>query len=287
MKRQLKQPGKGLAYGYAFDSITEKGSGKLNEDAYLCAPERGLFAVFDGATSLNPFTSREGKSGAYLAANIARGVFEGERGDLLSLVRTANLRLREAMISEGVDVSDKLSQWMTSAAAVRINNGSFDWVQVSDTNILVLYANGSYRLLVKDYDHDRKTNIMLRGMVDSGVKDLWVGILGQLKANRLRSNIDYGFIAGESEVRFVRSGTETLNGVSDILVFSDGLLFPREDPRSEDDIGAIARAYREGGLGGWLSRVRGIEDTDPETRRYIRFKPHDDATAIAVRILAR
>ncbi|MDE1833685.1 MAG: hypothetical protein KGH58_04685, partial [Candidatus Micrarchaeota archaeon] len=70
-------------------------------------------------------------------------------------------------------------------------------------------------------------------------------------------------------------------------IFSDGMLFPKEDLTSPDDMSAIVREYRKGGVEGWLSAVRKIEDSDPGTRRYIRFKPHDDATAIAVRILAR
>ncbi|MDE1810917.1 MAG: protein phosphatase 2C domain-containing protein [Candidatus Micrarchaeota archaeon] len=279
---QSKKTPKRLTTSYSYDSLTDKGSGRLNEDALLCAPNKGLFAVFDGATSLIPFQDGEGRTGAYLASHIASRAFDEVGGDLKHLVSKANLAVRSAMLQEGVDVTNKLSQWTTTVAAVKVKYNSFDWVQVADTNILVIYENGTHKLLVKDYDHDTDSNIMLKQLVKDGVKDIWAGMLDQFKRNRMNSNVTYGFIAGEKEVKFVHSGTESLVGVSDVILFSDGLLFPKEDPTAPDDIKRIARSYGKGGLEGWLSEVRALEASDPGMRKYLRFKPQDDATAVAV-----
>ncbi|HVC58712.1 MAG TPA: protein phosphatase 2C domain-containing protein [Candidatus Acidoferrales bacterium] len=267
---------------YSPDYITSRGSGSLNEDAFICNPNKGLFAVFDGVTSLNPFIDATGKTGGWIASHTAVRIFEASKKTFSATVKDANIAIRDAMTSEGVDISDKLNLWATSVAAIKLKRDSFDWVQVSDTNIIAIYKDGSYKLLVKDYEHDMESLLMLKKFVDSGATNPRAAIQGQLELNRRNSNITYGFIAGDKDVKFMHTGTESTEAVSDILIFSDGLLIPKTDPSKPDDMGAIVKEYLGGGLEGWLSKVRALEDSDPECRKYMRFKPHDDATAIAV-----
>ena len=274
-----------------FECITDRGSGALNEDSFVADAGKGVFAVFDGAGSLNQFIDSKGRTGGFLASNMAKETFENdmareksedEEKSLLNMTFDANRRIREAMLKEGVDVKDKLNLWVTSVAAIRIHKDAFDWVQVSDTNILVVYRDGSHSVLVKDYEHDRESLMLMKELTEKGVENPRAGIADELIRVRRRMNVTWGDVAGEAGINFLHSGTESLDGVKGILIFSDGLLIPKVNPDRGDDLGAIVKEYEKGGLKGWLRHVREMEDGDPYMRRYVRFKRHDDATAIAV-----
>lgn len=47
---------------------------------------------------------------------------------------------------------------------------------------------------------------------------------------------------------------------------------------------ALIAAAREQGLKALGDKLRGIEDGDPEGRRYPRFKKSDDATAVLLKL---
>ena len=267
----------------AIDSITAKGSHNLNEDSMVANTDTGIFAVFDGASGLNPFTDAEGRTGAYLASNIAREVFGAGGESLLGLTATANKRIRTAMAYQKIGTSDKINRWATSVAAVRVHSDSFDWVWVSDSIILVVYDDGSYKALVDDYEHDQETLSLLRELTGKGDPDPKAGIRDITLYQRRQMNITYGFVAGEEiPPQYLHTGTESLKGVRHILLFTDGMLVPKEDPRAKDDFDAVVSEYLKGGLKGWLAYVRSLEDNDPGLKRYARFHPHDDATAVAV-----
>lgn len=265
------------------DSITDKGSSKLNEDTFVINNKNNLFAVFDGAGSLTPFNDKDGRTGAFLASNIAKEVFENsDKEDLVKLAFGANLKISEAMIKHGIDISDKLNLWATSVAAVKIKDNSFDWIQVSDTLILVIYKDKRYKLLVNDYDHDRETLMLMKRLSEQGVENPRAAITKPLEELRRQLNISYGFLAGEKNIKFLHSGTESLSEVRNILIFSDGLLIPKSDPNENDDIDKIVREFYKSGLKGWLEYVRAIEKNDPLLKKYARYKQYDDATAIAI-----
>ena len=266
--------------------ITDKGSHKLNEDSLVANPDTGIFAVFDGASGLNPFTDSEGRTGAYLASNIAREVFGAGGESLLGLTATVNERIRTAMADQKIDTNDKINRWATSVAAVRVHSDSFDWVWVSDSIILVVY-DGSYKVLVDDYEHDQETLSLLRELTDRGDSNPKAGIHDITLYQRRQLNVTYGFVAGEEiPPQYLHGGTESLKGVSHILLFTDGMLIPKEDPRAKDDFDTVVSEYLKGGLKGWLQYVRGLEDSDPDLKKYVRFHPHDDATAIAISFIA-
>ena len=268
--------------GYYLESVSNKGSSRLNEDAFSINDKDQTFAVFDGATSLIPFTNSAGKTGAYLASNIAKSIFDEGGKDLKSLVMEVNDKIRAEMISNGIDLSDKLNLWGTTAAAVRLHPGRFEWLQIADTNILVVYRDGSSRFLVETSGHDQRALMRLKSLIASGSADPLKELMPDLVAQRRRLNVTYGVIAGEDEVKFIKTGSERLDGVKAILIFSDGMLIPQASPEIKATSDEIANAYAAGGLEGWLATVRSMEDADMAMARYPRFKPHDDATAIAI-----
>ncbi len=267
---------------FSFDSITSQGSGIMNEDSFVANQKTGVFAVFDGATSLNPFISKDGKTGAFLASNIARKIFDADKKDLLALTFDANSEIRRAMLREGIDISDKLNLWATSVAAIKINEDSFDWLCVSDSIILVAYRDGTHELLVENYGHDQKNLTLMKALVEKGVESPITAMNDRLIQARQGLNVTYGVVAGEEKIGFLHRGKKSLENVEQILIFSDGMLIPKEDPGAREDFDLVLKEYNRGGLKGWLRCVRDMEDRDPEIKKYVRFKPHDDATAIAI-----
>ena len=106
--------------GVQSENLLQKGSGALNEDALLIVPERGRFGVFDGATSYDKYTDKDGRTSGFLAAHFAEILFRRYPGDLKDSAYTANLAIAKAMREVGVDVSDKINRWNTALAVVEI-----------------------------------------------------------------------------------------------------------------------------------------------------------------------
>lgn len=264
------------------ESITSKGSGKMNEDAVLKVPTLGVFGIFDGATSLSPYTDSKGRTGGYIAADTARESFGSCTPPFEQMLSTANDAIYEYMRRAGVDTSDKVNLWATSAAVVRLHNDSFEWICVSDSLVLTINNDGTHRILPNSYDHDSEVLSLMKKLAREGDPNPRLHVIKELRDLRRQMNKTYGFIAGEHTVEFIFDGKESLENVSDILIFSDGMFPPKANPLDEIDTEAIVREYKKGGLKGWLDYVRKIEDTDPDLLKYPRFKQHDDASAIAI-----
>lgn len=263
------------------DYIHEQGTGALNEDAFFV--NGSLFGVFDGATSLDDVTYDKGITGGYLASNIAKDTFMQDGAPLTALADQANRNLWKEMVAKGVDVTRKESLWCTSAAVIRVNGDRFEWVQTGDSLILAIYDDGSHKLLVEDYDHDRQTLLMWRKMAPTCEGTIRDELMDQILKVRAGMNVTYGVINGEREaLDFLRSGAEPLEGIRHLLMFTDGLFLPSEDPGQPDDIDRFVAIFNESGLSGLRDHVRTLQETDPECRRFPRFKAHDDIAAISL-----
>jgi hypothetical protein len=261
-------------------SITDAGSGEMNEDNFLIKDD--LFAVFDGLTGLQKYKSREGKTGGFIAAEIAKKVFERNDKPLAELAKEANAGIRKAMVEKGINVSDKLGLWGTAMAAVKIGNDSLDWLQIGDTNILLI-RDGSFRLLADDYDHDIESLMKWKDLAGKKKKNIRELIRDQLDATRKQSNVSYGVMNGEEEMAgFVRIGRESLEGIRHILIFSDGMIIPKKNPQDKDDLDTLVKLFLRGGMVEVKDYVRKLENDDPNCWEYPRLKQHDDLTAIAV-----
>jgi len=262
------------------DYIFDAGSSK--EDAYLI--KNDLFAVFDGFNSLDKFVDRQGITGGLIAANIAKDIFSRREGVLKSLAIEANSKIREKMTDLDIDVKNKNSLWGTILAAVRIRNDSFDWIQLSDSLILTINKDNSYKLLVEDFDHDGE------------VLGIWKELASQKKENireiigsgplielRAKANETYGALNGEDNAAsFLKTGKESLQNVKHILLFTDGLMIPKEDPAANDDWKLFVDLFLAGGLKNIRDFVRNLQRGDPKCWKYPRYKQFDDMTAISL-----
>lgn len=253
----------------------------MNEDSVVV--NGNLFGVFDGATSLDKTTFDDGVTGGYLASTIAGKEFRTNDAPLFDLALRANTAILDEMLSKGVDVAKKENLWSTSAAVGRVENGRFDWVQSGDSLILVIHEDGSYALLVQDYDHDLETLKMWKETEADRSGTILEELNAQIRKVRAGMNITYGVMNGEEQaLDFLRHGSVDLDGVQHILMFTDGLFIPREDPETSSDFDQLVSLFLDGGLEAVRDYVRSLEKTDPGCRRYPRFKAHDDIAAIAL-----
>lgn len=98
-----------------------------------------------------------------------------------------------------------------------------------------------------------------------------------------KMNVTYGMFSGEEQaLSFLNKGRESLKQIKHILIFTDGLLIPKEDPKAKDDFDTFVKLFLGGGLLKIKNYVRGIEKDDPECWRCPRFKQYDDIAAISI-----
>lgn len=275
------------------DSLCDKGSGRVNEDTLLITADNKRFGVYDGASPLVPYLDTKGKTGAMIAAALAREAFLQERKSLLDAARKANADIRNAMRAATIDLSQKTALWATSAAVVELHGVQdkpdfADWIQIDDTLILAIYKDGSHKLLAEHQDHDQETLHMWQKIV----RDQRVEVRGSLQSPAMQQqflkirrtmNVNYGAIDGEPEMEsFLRHGRLDLHNVAHLLLFTDGLLLPKIDANMPVDFGRMVELFLKGGLLLVHEYVRKEEASDPFCAKYPRVKDHDDMAAIAL-----
>ena len=262
------------------ETILEQGSSLVNEDR-LCVTA-DVFGVFDGSTSLNKELCQPQKTGGECAAEIASTIFAYQNGSLSGRMRSANQEIAKAMKEQGVDCSYKENFWSTSATIVRLHENNLEWCQIGDCRLVLLYNDGSHRVISAPVDHDRETlNLMAElGGLSNAMEQ--PAMHEQIVQVRRQMNRVYGVLCGEVQaLDFVRSGLEPLVGVTDVLLFSDGLLLPDGEV---DGITHLVSLYKDGGLQNMRDYVRSLQEQDADCILWPRFKKHDDISAIALHL---
>lgn len=267
------------------EHILEKGSGRINEDRLVIG--ENIFGVFDGATSLNNADDSptgpdlSGETGGSLAAAIASDVFAANHHPLDILGQSANTAILERMKHHNINPSRPELVWSTSAAVVRIKQNRLEWFQTGDAHILLVYRHNGHKLLAERENHDFETLCLLKTETD---KTLANPALRQ-QALRVRAGMNkhYGVLNGDpAALSFAAGGSEPLDRVATVLLFTDGLSLPSPVPEREKNVDALASDFRRLGLRGLHEKIRATERSDPDREFYPRFKCHDDIAAIAL-----
>lgn len=268
-----------------YESIYDQGVGTVNEDALLVDPDNSIFGVFDGATGLDKYINNEGKTGGYLASHIAKETFVRYPSlPLKEVFVQANKNIQESMTISQIDMTDKINLWNTALAVIRIQKShTLEWIQTGDCIILLIYKDKTHKVLVTDYDHDHETNLMWHQLAKQKISSIRSELIDQIKKVRREANIRYGILNGEPEsLEFLKTAITPLDNVSHVLLFTDGLIIPKEDPSDPDNFNLLVSIFLEQGLEAVKNYVRKIENGDPESWKYPRFKKHDDIGAIAI-----
>ena len=262
------------------ERVLEQGSSSLNEDNLAWSDN--LFGVFDGASSLVPDLF-DGKTGAWWASHLVSREFAKNDASLFELGSRANTRLQLVMTAAGVENADRLQCWSTSAAVCRLNGNSLEWLQSGDCQILALYADGFCQPLTPYHNHDQATLKHLKQLIEQNEPEPEKQLRPQIEKVRRQMNQSYGVFNGEeAALDFLQLGSHSLQGIRHLLIFTDGLFPPEEDPDGHPDFCWLAERYLQGGLETVKQEIRRMESEDPDCRRFPRFKKHDDIAAMAI-----
>lgn len=263
------------------DCLYEKGTGDINEDFHFI--DGNLFGVFDGATSLSPAKYENGLTGGFIASNVAGKTFKKNNDSLKNLTRKANRAICDAMINRGVNLKDKGHLWSTSAAVVRLGEDVFEWIQIGDCLVLVIYEDGTHEILSKGFNHDLETLTLWKRIADKTEAPILAALKEQIFKVRSCMNVTYGSLSGEEQaLDFANFGTKKTHGIKHILLFTDGLFIPKCEPEKREDFQLFSQLFLKGGLSHIRDVIRRIEKTDLTCRTYPRFKAHDDIAAISI-----
>ena len=276
------QPAHGNMEGwpYYIETLYEGGSGKLNEDRLLV--RKNLFAVFDGASSLTS-NSWQGKTGAWWASQCASRAIAATEASLYRSFNQANQAIAEKMTVAGINQKQRLNLWSCTGAAIRLYDTNLEYAQIGDALIICIRHDGSYFLPVPYYNHDRETLAAWKILAMNGCSNIRSALVDQIANTRLQMNRTFGVLNGELEmVNFLNCGTISLAEVQSILLFTDGLHWPSENPSQKEDFSDMVSSYQDSGLYRLHQNIRAIEKSDPQCVRYPRFKQHDDIAAVAI-----
>ena len=266
---------------YKVKSLLEKGSGEMNEDVLL--EEGNMLGVFDGATSLDKRRFQDSLTGGLLAAKMAAQSFRDNQGSLDQLADEANRSIQKVQINENIGMDQRHKLWSTSLAVVHLDENRLEYCQTGDALILFIFKDGGYKVITPDVDIDRDTLQLWKEMQTAPDALIHEVLAEQIRKIRLEMNISYGVLNGEPEaLDFLCHGYEDLTDVSDILLFTDGLHLPRENPKEGHDWQTFVDLYCLGGLQAVRDHVRHLQQLDPACRKYPRFKLHDDIAAVAI-----
>lgn len=262
------------------EALLEQGTGLVNEDRLYVGGD--VFAVVDGSTSLTEEYSSDVLSGGARAAELIVDSLGGASGSLLHRIDLANKAINDAMAGEQIDLSKKENRWAASVTAVRLHENSLEWCQIGDCRLVLVYDDGSCKVVGGTVDHDCKTLDLMREL-GGRTKAMQTELMAhQILEVRRGMNVNYGVVNGEDNaVQFARTGIESLSQVTDILLFSDGLELGRQDKES---VRHIVDLYKQGGLKNSRDYVRSQQDSDKAGIIYPRFKHHDDISAVALQL---
>ncbi|WP_123043026.1 protein phosphatase 2C domain-containing protein [Cohnella candidum] len=276
-----------------FKHLSVKGSSELNEDALVADSLRNVFGVIDGATSLSPYASADGKTGGYLASRLVASTIEGalQREDAMplpDLLLMANRALREEMLQAGIDVKRKEQLWCAGAAFVRISSCGVEYAQTGDCMIVAIYRDDTVRVITRDQlaEIDRETYRLWAEGVSLGLKargELWAYVKSQIVRGRQSANTldGYGVLNGDPSAGcFLEFGRLNRNHLKSLLLMTDGLYMPKRAGEPLFDAAETAGIIRQSDLCDYMKQVIEIEESDPECLVYPRVKKSDDKTAI-------
>lgn len=279
----------------AYEQLTQKGVGVLNEDALITNVEANLFGVVDGVSSLVPYQNANQDTGGYIAANLIKNHFESltVAGNLFDELSKVNDQLREQMKLAKIDGNKKEELWGAAAAIVRIHDDGVEYIQTGDCMILAVYDHGEVRPLTwRQVSHLEAPALakwqegIARGLTSQ--RELHEVVIDTLRMNRYQSNRDggYGVLNGEEQAtRFFEYGRINRTGLRELILLTDGLFPPAASVPGESSYWSFAaHDILNKGLPLYTQELIELEENDPECINHIRFKKSDDKSAIVIHL---
>lgn len=274
-----------------------QGSGAINEDGlgYLgSADDVSAAWVFDGVTGINQLDFLGGGTdAAWLVAKA-----DGHLRTLASLdlpLRDILSKLVQDLIADfkaatkDLDLPGDYDPPAACLTIVKRYGGAWQALRLGDSCLLARGSDAASISVAASpnnaFDHWLSTEALKRrdaGMLD--VKELLAEFRPQLMQGRKLRNSQggYGILeASPSAVEFAEYFD--LGTPREILLCTDGYYRAVDYYALHSEESLLEASLASGGVDDVLHSIRSVEASDPACVKYLRFKPADDATAVALR----
>jgi serine/threonine protein phosphatase PrpC len=277
-------------------------SERPNEDTFALARDGDVMfvAVFDGTTSLKPIAALDNQSGARFASHFLKNNLAAARPNTSAedVMQELNNKLLKASTELGGTLTDTHTLPASVATIVRFNKGDgfFSFAHVGDSFGIAYYEDGHSHVFTDDknavFDNSMFSLIAKvageQGItprkarederVKSALIDMFIG------RNNNPNGRGSGLVNGDPNLeKYIQTGSLTLQGVTAILLGSDGLLPPGWSLEDEEDRQKMRTAIDDGGFRKLFSIKHAVEDSDPDWQ-HVRFKHSDDATGLFIEL---
>ncbi len=274
-----------------------QGAGTINEDGlgFLGSPGDVSAAwIFDGVTGINRKNFLGGGSDAAWLVARAHDHLQALAGSDLPL-REILARLVQALIVDfkaavkDLDVPADHDPPAACLTLVKCYGGTWQAMRLGDSCLLARGSDGAHISVAASpnnaFDHWLSREALKRrdaGMLD--IKKLLAEFRPQLMQGRKQRNSPGGYSILEASP----SATEfaeyfDLGAPSEILLCTDGYYRAVDHYALHSNESLLQASLTPGGVDRVLGSIRSIEADDPACVKYLRFKPADDATAMALR----
>lgn len=265
---------------------------KQNEDAL--GTSDNAVVVMDGATGLGDNLMPGKSDAAWLSAFGARRLMSYAR-DGATPQEAVTAALFDAQTSfEALRRRTPSGTWETPFSSMMLIAQDAQGIEAlwfGDCAALVKRPDGKVELVGEAFEKRQKeaqraARLAEKHNISPATQFRRPEILDSLKRARNHVNTVEGSWAFGPDVRaadHLSSAKIDAPKGSLILLCSDGFLALASDYNAYDEAGLMA-AIVEKGLAALGEEVRAIEDTDPEGRKFPRFKKSDDCTALLVRV---
>ena len=274
-------------------AITE-GSGAVNEDdwGYIGSPDDITAAwVFDGVTGINGrnlFTP--GTDAAWLVAKAHEHLLKLAGLDLP--LREILSRLVQALIidfnsaAERIDIPSDYDPPAACLILLKRYGSSWKALRLGDSCLLARAGDGAHTILAASpnnaFDHWLSSEAAKRraaGVLD--LKTLVAEFRPQLLQGRKLRNTPGGYSILEANgIATQFAEYLDLGAPQEILLCTDGYYRAVDHYELHTDETLIEASRGKDGIRRVLANIRAVEASDPTCRKYLRFKPADDATAV-------
>ncbi|MGR3434335.1 MAG: hypothetical protein ACU0CO_05525 [Shimia sp.] len=265
----------------ALESVALNGRPGLASDD-RCGVRGGLAWVIDGATDIGPPGLMGAQGGAaWLAAEADAAFAAATAPDLPAICAEVFAALGAAF--DGHRTRPVAAAWevpKAAFAAIRLTQGRLEAAWAADCPVLHVSGDG---VRWATGTPDTSGEAMAAAALGAGAGPIEGAILDDRRAHRARP--DHAALSPDAaaSTAATRHDAVPVAPGDEVLLMSDGFAslvtdYGAHTPES------LVQALHAGGLLPLFQELREIERGDAECRRFPRFKPSDDATALWLRV---
>lgn len=273
---------------------------KPNEDAFAVTLDENVFFVglFDGTTSLKSIESLGVQTGARFASHFMKDNFSQAESIITpqDLMLDLNQKLLKKSLALGATLSDTHTLPATTGTIIKIDSdvNTLSFAHVGDSFGIIYFADGHSRVFTDDknsvFDErifaliaqiaEEKNITHKEARQDEKVKEALIQMY--IERNNNPNGTGSGLINGDINVdRYIQADTISLDGITSVLLGSDGLPPQGWSVENEQDRQKMLDTIRGEGFRKLFELKHQSEDVDPEWQN-IRYKHSDDGTGLLI-----